>query len=211
MNQPLFHRAGALTILLVSLAGCAGATSSGERTIRDRLAPTTLYPMSAGSQWVYDVHTGGDEPPTLGIFEVIEHQGAQRSIANNRGMSADGQVRHGEPMTYEVTPEGIRHPASGGWVLRAPIAEGAEWPSMGGRTARVLDTEASAEVVAGRYEHCVEVEEQGGEDGRIVRTTYCPEVGPVLIESRMESQLTTRTVATRASLRSYDSGGEDEL
>lgn len=198
--------------LALALLGCgAAATQIAERPV-DRLAPTTLYPMIANAQWVYDVDTGGDEPPTLGIFEVIEAEGNTRRIANNRGMDRSGHVRHAEPITYEVTPEGIRHPASEGWLLRAPIEAGAEWTSMGGRTARVTDLDARVEVVADTYEHCVEVTETGGEDGRTVRTVYCPEVGPVSIESSLTTELTMRTVSTRARLRSYDdgSGGFDE-
>lgn len=200
----------ALSVSLLSLSGCGPAAPTVATRSIDRLAPGTLYPMIEGAQWVYDVETGGDEPPTLGIFEVIDADGDQRSIANNRGMSREGQVTHSDPVTYEQTREGIRHVASGRWVLHAPIREGAEWEAMGGRTARVVDTDASVEVVAGTYDHCVDVEETGGEDGRVVRTVYCPEVGPVLIESRMESRLTTRTVATRARLRSYDSGTGEE-
>lgn len=198
-------------LLLGSLSGCGTAPPAVEAPVVDRLAPSTLYPMLPGAQWVYDVDTGGGEPATLGIFEVTEAEGSRRSIANNRGMSADGHITYGEPMTYEITPDGIRHVATGGWVLRAPIREGATWDGMGGRNARVTDADATIEVVAGTYEHCVEVEESGGEDGRIVRTVYCPSVGPVLVESRMDSRLTTRSVATRSSLRSYDSGADAEL
>jgi hypothetical protein len=198
-------------ILVVLLIGCGAATPEVASSPRDRLAPTTLYPMNEGAQWVYDVETGGPEPPTLGIFEVIEVRGNERSIANNRGMSADGSVRHGEPITYEIVPEGIRHVATDRWLLRAPIRENAEWEGLGGRTARVVDTDASVEAINETYDHCVDVQETGGEDGRTVRTVYCPEVGPVLIESRMESQLTMRTVATRARLRTYDPGGGEEL
>lgn len=200
----------ALFASLLALPACGGATAEVARPRGDRLAPATLYPMIEGAQWVYDVDTGGPEPPTLGIFEVVSVEGDRRSIANNRGMTREGQVRHGDAITYEVTRDGIRHVASGGWVLRAPVREGAEWEAMGGRTARVVDTDASVEVVAGTYDHCVDVEESGGEDGRVVRTVYCPDVGPVLIESRMESRLTTRSVATRARLRTYDSGGGEE-
>ncbi len=196
------------SILLVLLASCGAPAARVDAPVGDRLAPATLYPMIEGAQWVYDVDTGGDEPPTLGIFEVTESEGERRSIANNRGMSADGQVTYGDPMVYEVSDSGIRHIGSGGWVLRAPVHEGASWEGMGGRTARVTDDDASVEVVAGEYEHCVRVEETGGEDGRTISTTYCPSVGPVVVESRMDSQLTTRTVATRSVLRSYDSGAE---
>ena len=90
--------------------------------------------------------------------------------------------------------------------MREPIELGAEWEAMGGRTARVVDLDHAVEVFAGTYEHCVVVEEDGGEDGRVVTTTYCPEVGPVVIESSMETRMTMREVATRARLRSYDPG-----
>ena len=44
------------------LAACGGATPQVATTPLDPLAPTTLYPMPEGAQWVYDVDTGGDEP-----------------------------------------------------------------------------------------------------------------------------------------------------
>lgn len=198
----------ALTLAL-TLTGCGAATADVATPEVDRLAPTTLYPMEPGTQWVYDVDTGGGEPPTLGIFEVIEAAGSQRQIANNRGMTSTGQIRHADPVVYEITADGIRHPSSGGWLLRAPIRQGAEWEAMGGRTARVTDIDASVEVFAGTFEGCVEVTESGGEDGRQVRTVYCPQVGPVLIESAMDMTLTTRQVATTARLRTHAPGGED--
>jgi hypothetical protein len=193
------------------LAACGSTQVEVAQYSGDRLAPTTLYPMLEGAQWVYDVETGGPEPPTLGIFEVIEVSGARRTIANNRGMDESGTVTHADPIEYEVTSDGIRHVSSGGWVLRAPIREGASWDGMGGRTARVSDLDSSIEVFAGEYDGCVTIEETGGEDGRVVTTTYCPGVGPVAIESRIETQITMRSVATRARLRSYDPGGAEEL
>lgn len=195
----------ALSLLALAVVACGPAAPRVAEPEIDRLAPTTLYPMLEGAQWVYDVETG-PEPPTLGIFEVIESSGDTRTIANNRGMDAQGQVRHGDPVTYEIEPQGIRHVASGGYLLRTPIEEGAEWDGMGGRTARVTDVDRSVEVMAGTYEHCVEVTETGGEDGRTVRTVYCPQVGPVEIESRMDTELTMRSVSTTARLRSYDDG-----
>lgn len=197
-----------LVALALSFAACGPATPEIAEPDIDRLAPSTLYPMNDGAQWVYDVDTGGGEPPTLGIFEVIGATGSERQIANNRGMNAQGQVTHGEPNTYRVSADGIQH-IGGGWVLRAPVADGAEWDAMGGRTARVTDLDATVEVFAGTYEHCVTVEETGGEDGRVVRTTYCPQVGPVVISSSMETELTMRSVSTEARLRSYDPGGSD--
>lgn len=201
-----------LVLALTGLAGltaCGGATPVVRRSEAERLDPRVLYPMLASSQWVYDVHTG-PEPPTLGIFEVVLANGDRRGIATNLGMAEGGRVRRGETVEYEIAEEGIRHVASDRWVLRAPIREGASWPAMGGRTARVTNLDTSVEVEAGRYEHCVEVTEDGGEDGRTVRTIYCPDVGPVVMESRIETRLTMRSVETVARLRSYTASADEE-
>lgn len=199
-----------MRVWILLLVGCGGASPHVQMSEAVRLTPTTLYPMNEGAQWVYDVDTGGNEPPTLGIFEVTEVDGETRRIQVNLGMDADGNVNYGDPITYEVSSEGIRHVASGGWLLHTPLREGAEWEGMGGRTARVSDLDVDVEVIAGNFEHCVAIEESGGEDGRVVRTTYCPEVGPVMVESILETQLTMRTVAARSRLRTYDPGGSDD-
>jgi len=192
--------------------GCGTAVPEVAEIPVDRLAPTTLYPMLENAQWVYDVDTGGGEPPTLGIFEVVERQGDTAQIANNRGMDRHGQVTYGDPIGYTIEEQGIRHIQSDGWLLRRPIEADAEWPSLNGRTARVTNIDMSAEVFSGTYEHCVEVTETGDQAGRTIRTVYCPQVGPVIIESSLTTQLTMREVSTRASLRSYDDGAAgDEL
>ena len=134
-------------LALPVLAACGAAPPEVAEIEIDRLAPTTLYPMLEGSQWVYDVDTGGGEPPTLGIFEVVDVIGSERRIANNRGMNSRGVVSHGDPIGYRIEPDGIRHTASGSWLLHAPIDVGATWEAMGGRTARVTDIEATVEVL----------------------------------------------------------------
>jgi hypothetical protein len=199
-----------IPVILLLAVGCGSVAPRVQMSEAVRLTPTTLYPMNEGAQWVYDVDTGGDEPPTLGIFEVTEVRGDQRSIQVNLGMDSEGTVTYGDATVYEVTDEGVRHVASNGWLLRAPLREGAEWEGLGGRTARVADLDVAVEVMAGNFEHCVAIEESGGEDGRVVRTTYCPEVGPVMVESTLEAQLTLRTVSATSRLRAYDPGGGDD-
>ena len=198
-----------LLALSLLLGACGPAAPRVAEPEIDRLAPTTLYPMLEGAQWVYDVDTGAG-PPVFGAFTVTDVSGDTRTIANNRGMDAEGNVRYAEPTTYEIGPEGIRHVATGMYLLRVPIEAGAEWETLGGRTARVTDLDHSVEVPAGSYDHCVEVTETGGEDGRTVRTVYCPGVGPVEQISRMDTQLTMQSVSTHSRLRSY-SEGDDEF
>lgn len=157
--------------------------------------------MERGAQWVYDLHTG-PEPPGLGIFEVVRAEGRRRTIANKRGVGADGRPRYAAPRDYELSAEGIRA-VGGPFLLRAPVSVGETWPTLGGRTARVVSVSARPTVVAGRFEDCVDVRESGGADGRTVRTVYCPNIGPVLIESSMQARLTGMEAALVARLRSY--------
>ena len=70
--------------------------------------------------------------------------------------------------------------------------------------------EAGAEVAietgAGRFSGCVRVVEEGAPSGAVVRTTYCPDVGPVEVESRIV--LDHGAVQVIARLRGYRIGGE---
>ncbi|MGF1464615.1 MAG: hypothetical protein ACFCGT_00650 [Sandaracinaceae bacterium] len=195
------YPAARLAIAAVLAAGCGAATPSANEASADPLAPSSLYPMTLGSQWVYDLRTG-PEPPSLGIYEVVEADGPRRTIAVNRGMDAEGTVGYGEPDHYDVTAEGIRHVASGAWVLKAPIRVGATWPALRGRTARVQAVDVGVEVIAGTFDDCVSVVETG--EATEVRTVYCPGVGPAILEVHLELQLASGGAEIEGRLRSYD-------
>ena len=184
-------RVGLLGPLLLLLA--CGATQSSQDT--EPLTVNRLYPLAEGQVWSYNVETGGDEPPTLAISRVVAVDGNRFEIQNNRS----------DAVRYEVRPEGIYAVATESWLIRNPIEEGREWPAGSGRTARIASVDVALDTAAGHFDRCVRVEEGGGRDGRRIVTIYCPDVGPVVVESSMDAQITGRTATVRAELLGYGS------
>lgn len=185
-----------LAAIALAVAACGPATPEAEEPGGDPLAPNRLYPLSEGHVWSYDIDTGPGDP-TLAITRVI-------AVVDRRVEVSSG----GDPVVYELRDDGIFQPATGTWLLKAPIREGAEWPAGGGRTARVTSTSETIEVPAGRFDGCVRVEEGGGDSGKLVTTVYCPDVGPVYLE--VQQQLVTTEAPVRAVSRmlGYNLGEE---
>lgn len=177
-----------------SLAACGGAGAEGSTTPNEPVSPANLYPLGQGYAWSYDVDTGTGVN-SLYIARVV-------SAANERFEITTG----GDPIFYERRPEGIFRPASQTWLLRQPIEVGQEWPSDAGRTARITSVTATADSPDGHYENCVEVTEAGSDDARAIHTTYCQNVGPVIVDSTQEIQITGRTLHVIAKLRGHSFG-----
>lgn len=179
-----------LAAVLPMLAACGGApTTAGKK--HDPLAPSTLYPLVSGAAWSYDVDTG-EELPTLAITKVTNVVGPRVEVSSGS-----------EPVAYEVRDEGIWKPTSETWLLHAPIRVGASWPSSGGMTATVTSTTETVDVPAGHFTACVRVEERGGDRGQVVTTVYCPEVGPVALDSQMNLTTAEGGAHVSARLRGY--------
>ena len=196
MKRPL----SVLSLVLV-LAGCGGAQVRVAEPTVDTSDPAQLYPMGEGFIWTYDIDTQ-TEMATLGIYRVTRMSGDEVAIR------PDG----GDEVVYVRTPEGIVRQATGRFVLRGPLREGAEWPASadGTRMARVTSMHATADVGAGHYEDCVEVSEAGGDAGLTVRTVYCAGVGPVIVETHQELITSMEGgITVTATLRGFQQG-EDE-
>jgi len=108
----------------------------------------------------------------------------------------------GAPISYEVSSEGIRRPGEQTWVLKAPIKRGARWDSPVGE-AQILSTDATIETLAGTFAHCVRVQEHSEDRARRVETIYCPNIGPVYIDSRMELKVAASQTRVTARLLGY--------
>lgn len=194
MRTSLFALALAL---LVPACGSTGGTTPDDGPLTAR----RLYPMGEGYIWTYDIDTQ-TEITALGISRVMGISGDLVRIA------ADG----GDERTYELREDGIYRPDSSTWLIRDPIAVGQEWPSSGGRTARITSVSTDVDVPAGHFSRCVEITEEGGEAGLHVRTVYCPDVGPAIVESRQELSLSmSGGVTVTGSLRGYQQGEDDEF
>jgi hypothetical protein len=181
----LIARLGALVLI----AGCASAP---EPKPTQELTPARLFPLTAGSAWSYDVDTG-DGTTALAITKVTE---ASASVA---------AVQGGEGLTrYELRPDGIFRSSLSGYLLKSPIRLGATWASGGGMQAEITRMNADLSTPAGEFHGCVEVNERGAPSGALITTTYCPDVGPAVVVSRIE--LLTGKVEVVARLRGYQIG-----
>ena len=180
--------------LLLLIAGCHGAAVAHGGT-GDRLAIDRLYPLRVGSVWTYDVETG-DGPPTLAITRVTASKDGIIEVSSG-----------GPPIRYEQRDGGLYRPDRGGFVLKPPIAKGATWDAGHGATSEVTDVDKEVRTPAGDFRGCVEVREQGGDSPKVVRTVFCPDVGPVEVESSMKLAVTAVTARVLARLRGYDFSG----
>jgi hypothetical protein len=181
-------------LLLACVLAAACASSPAAKPEARALTPERLYPLTLGSAWSYDVETGDGEP-VLAINRVVEAGPGYAGVLGGEG------VRR-----YDLRPDGVYQGTLGGYLLRAPIAANATWDAGRGVTARVADTAVAIETAAGRFSGCVRVVEEGAASGAVVQTTYCPDVGPVEVVSRL--QLTHGLVEVRARLRGYTIGAD---
>ena len=105
----------------------------------------------------------------------------------------------GKAQRLEIVPEGVRL-ATGGWLLKAPLSEGA---TFRGQFANVVvkSTNKSVEVPAGRFTGCIETVEEGVAVKKRVTTVFCPDVGIVLLDA--EGAIGDDFGRERALLRSH--------
>jgi hypothetical protein len=157
-------------------------------------AVSRFFPLVDGTQWAYEAEEDGTG--NKGVFVT-----RAQAMAGPRFSLVTGQ----RSRAVEVRAEGIVRVENGLYVLRAPLAQGAEWPGEGGAVVRVAAVDRIVDVPAGKYVGCLDtVEEQpgpGGQPTRRITTTYCPEVGIVTLHA--EAWENGQHVGERAVLRSY--------
>lgn len=179
----------ALLVLLAACGGAPAAKPTGELTAE------RLYPMRVGSVWTYDVDTG-EGLPVLAITRVVAKRGEQVSVSSGA-----------EPLTYEQRADGLYRTDLAAYVLKAPIQKGTRWELREGQVAEITDVQKTVVAPAGSFSGCVEVRETGGAGQKQVRTVFCPDVGPVEIESSLQMQLSGQAARVVARLRGYDFSG----
>jgi hypothetical protein len=79
----------------------------------------------------------------------------------------------------EFVADGVRL-VTGGYLLKAPLASGANWAGPAGRI-HITGMDQTIDVSAGQFVGCLETTETGGQGhtARSIVTTYCPDVGIV--------------------------------
>ncbi len=190
--------------LVVGLAlACAGQTPPPSLPA-DPPPPeqaAAFYPLSEGWKWAYDIDQGGQQ--ILATYAVIRVIGGVSIIAA-------GEDRIG----YQSLPEGIGKKegrGDGDLVLKNPVRVGTRWAVTGGE-AGVVKTAQVVVTPAGRFAGCAVVEEIRTDPERVVRTTFAPGTGPVLVEELVQDPATGQFRSQmRASLRGVTRPGQDPL
>ena len=195
MIRPM--RSGFAVVVIVALValGCAttGGTSNDIKP-RANLTAADFYPLTAGWKWAYDVEKDGVN--ILATYSVVERNGDTAVV-----QAGD------ERLTYAVTAEGIAQKDGGmlgDFVIKNPVQVGAEWAVEGGR-AHVASVTADFKMDSGEhFLGCLVVEVTRTDPVRVTRTTFAPDLGPVLLEMQVqqgEGQGQKLTTVTRARLR----------
>src|SRR5258708_18944493 len=177
--------------------GCGGAKKTASSPVAESKLPDSAalryLPLVDGNQWAYDAED--EETREQGMFVT-----RARRVAGPRFSLISSQGSH----TLEVRADGITRTETDAYVLKVPLAAGAEWPGEGGSTVRVASLDRAVDVPAGKFVGCVETIEEtrtvsGKDPVRRVTTTYCPDVGVTLL--RAEVWKAGKHSGERATLR----------
>ncbi|MCA9581132.1 MAG: hypothetical protein KC416_05015 [Myxococcales bacterium] len=199
MRRPSNNSTPFSLLLLAVLTSACGAATPEPVGPKGPLRATDLFPMTLGTVWSYDVDAG-EAAPVLAISRVTRAEQGRVEITS-------GSAIH----PYEIRDEGIWRPGSETWLLRDPLSVGSTWPSQAGLSARVEAVAISMETALGPAEGCVRVEEKDADNVRSIRTTYCPDLGPVLVESTMNLDVSGETARVSAKLRGFSDGQSGEF
>lgn len=147
-----------------------------------------LFPLVDRAVYQYAVES--DEGQDILLARVSRHGPTTGSLQLPGGIKE-----------FEYVPDGVKL-LSREWgpvyVLKQPLELHNRWRGEHGGTVEVVRVDAVVNVPAGRYEGCVQTLEQRGGDRPIkVATTFCPDVGIVVLEAASGAAL------ERAELKSY--------
>ncbi len=170
-----------------ALGACSGAAKDPERSVM--VAPPTgasdvssntpaeqYFPLVDGTVYNYETQNGEG---VRGILIARVHRTDQTHGAL---LFPSGRKR------FLYSPQGVLIDPSGDIVLPADIRVGATFRGQNGGRATIDDTSVVIDVKAGSFRNCVRVVEQRGGDQRAVyTTTFCPDVGIVVIEAQSGS------------------------
>jgi hypothetical protein len=184
-----------VAVVMVGLSATGCATTGGpSNDIKPRanLTAADFYPLAPGWKWAYDVEKDGIN--ILATYAVLERNGDTAVV-----QAGD------QHLTYAVTPDGIAQKDGGmlgDFIIKNPVQAGAEWAVDGGR-AHIVSTSADFKMDSGEhYLGCLVVEVTRTDPVRVTRTTFAPDLGPVMLELQVqEGEGQKFTTLTRARLR----------
>lgn len=181
-----------LVAAAILMASCAARTNAPKVADPTATRPSRLYPLAEGNVWSFDVDDGSGEPLLI-VARVVRAAGARFEVSSGGG----------EPIPYEVRPDGIYRRDLDAYLLKAPIRKGATWSTGNGLSARVVAVDEAVSTPSGELEGCVRIEEAGGGEQRTIVTVYCPGVGPAYLDSRLRLDTAATEVRVTATLRGW--------
>jgi len=183
-----------LSLWLVVLgSACAAAPAASPSASPAAVANdlTRYLPLENDTVFSYTTYIEETNERGLAVFEI------KRPRPELAELSLAGQVRR----RYYFEPGGVRS-ALGGYLLKLPLEQNAEWQGDEGRV-KVTNANLSVEVPAGKFSGCIQTVEQAqlGAATRKTTTVFCPGVGITVLEINAEQE--GMSVLQRLSLKSF--------
>lgn len=182
---PPLARSAVSLLSALALAACAEVPQGeGARSPSAVAAPATsgsaverFLPLKADTVFSYHAWRPESSEPELLILQV------ERPTATLANLRSGSSVKR-----LEFVADGVRL-VTGGYLLKAPLSEGADWAGPAGRV-RISAVEREVNVPAGRFVGCLETTESDARAGslRTISTTYCPDVGIVKFSVEAEGR-----------------------
>jgi len=145
-------------------------------------------PLHDNYVYQYDVNTDTGESGRM----MVEVSRPRASLAELR---VAGNVQR-----LELSSDAMRH-ATGGFLLKGPLAVGSEWRGQFGQV-RIVSVSRSIEVPAGSFDGCIETVEQATMPApKRATSVFCLDVGMVSLE--IEAALGNEAAGVTTRLRSY--------
>jgi hypothetical protein len=184
-------------VLTIFASGCAEpATAATKATAHTHEGAEHWYPLDLGSMWTFQLKMDPASPGMLSISCITMRDSDGANLLTGKRVQ---QLR--------VVEDGIVtvRPPSKAYLLRVPFALGEKWTGLDGSTVTVTKVDAPMTVDAGTFSGCVETTETAGDatGSETLKTTYCPEVGPVQMEILTSGDETVPAQHIIGKLRAY--------
>lgn len=164
-----------VAIALLATAACGGSKNEATAPRASKYKGVhAYYPFEPGMQWTYSVRGPGGAMAMLKVDKVIAFDGTVAVVSDATAENS-----------YRLTNDGITREPSHAPLLKWPIVLGDKWSGAKGSTVEVTKVDQKVTVEAGTFEGCVETTERvGGDAASVLMTTFCPDVGPVIVDIR---------------------------
>jgi hypothetical protein len=167
--------------------------SAGVTNVSSGSALERFFPLVDGTLYNYTTEVFSDAPTSgQGLLVARVH----RESPTKGELRLPTATRH-----IEYAPDGVVSIGSTGqrsYVLQSPLAVGKTWSAEGGAQVKVTEMDIPVTVPAGTFQGCVRTQEEHfGDAPRKMITTYCPDVGIVMLEAQSGSRV------ERASLKQF--------